>query len=1272
MPDDAGNREDGAVRLNPAPPRRGSTLPLARGCAGGHGLIHVSAGRATAAAPQAASGHATGCAMSMTDDGDRTSWLANQPIRFKLGLAFACVLLAFVAASIGIIGALNGQSGARAALLRMTAVVEAAQQLRSAVHEAEIDVYGALADDPRSAARLVDMRARLETRMADLLREVAGDPALQAHAAPAAHYLRDWLASAAEATLAQARQAPTTGRDGALHALAQRFGELDRSHGEPLLRALAELEQRAHAELEARNTALEQAVARTEAVVLVLLGVSVLVGLLALWLAGRLIITPIRGLTGLMTRLSAQDHDIVVPQQRRGDEIGAIARALEVFRASAVASYWQNWNKTSINEVTARLQGCGTTAEFAEVVCTELARRLDAGIGLFFVFDESAARLQLLGSYGFRQRKHLETSYALGEGLTGQCARERKSILLAPVPEDYVRIHSASGEAAPRCIIALPLLLNARLLGVVEFATFTPFTPPQQQLLDELLPLLALSFDNLSRALHTRELLAHSQAQTAELRASEEALRMQREELRSTNDELSAKTVQLEEQQQRLQASEEELRVQAEELQASNEELRQKTETLNEQKLVQEGLQRETEQKAQELARASQYKSDFLANMSHELRTPLNSMLILSRNLADNDDGRLAPDQVESARVIHDAGSSLLRLINDILDLSKIEAGKMEVLVEPLDLRALAHALLRTYRPLAREKELRLDIEVADALPGEIHSDAPKLDQIVGNLLGNAIKFTREGEVKVSFGECTPAHAALLQLPAPSLFAVVVSDSGIGIPPHKLAAIFGVFEQVDASTARHYGGSGLGLSIARRLAQLLGGDVLAESVEGRGSTFTVLLPRRAQQRTVMPDIPVPAVAPAALLPLAPPPPRLSSAKWIDDDQESLRPGDTVILTVEDDALFARVLVEQIRAKGFRALAAPDGETGLALAAQYRPNGILLDVLLPGMDGWAVMRRLRASPATQGIPVHFISGVDESARGRELGAVGFLTKPAPREALAEAFDRLLANDHGRLRHVLVIDDDEDAFLIVQNMLASAQIQVDNAHTGREGLDALRERRFDCLVLDLQLPDMTGFEFLDEYARLDGTPPVVIHSARDLSSDESLRLRQFTDSIVIKGARSPQRLLDEVRLFLHSMKKPGEHYVDRDVDSGLTGRSVLVVDDDMRNIFALSKTLRAKGLNVLMAQDGLKALRQLDENPAIQLVLMDIMMPGMDGYETIREIRKRPALARLPVIAITAKAMRGDRDRCLEAGANDYLSKPLDIDKLLSMMRVWLQA
>jgi len=682
-------------------------------------------------------------------------------------------------------------------------------------------------------------------------------------------------------------------------------------------------------------------------------------------------------------------------------------------------------------------------------------------------------------------------------------------------------------------------------------------------------------------------------------------------------------------------------------------------------------LRKDTEQKAEELARASQYKSEFLANMSHELRTPLNSLLILSRGLADNEDGHLSQDEIESARVIHESGSNLLRLINDILDLSKVESGKMDVVLDELKLKSFAARLMRSFRHVAKEKGLEFSVEVDAGLPEIIGTDGSKLEQVANNLLGNAFKFTRQGSVRVSIGR--PAADRVVGIPgldATKAIAIRVSDSGVGIPKDKFDRIFQAFEQVDASTSRQFGGTGLGLTISRSLAKLLGGDILIDSEEGRGTTFTIVLPERYKGERATPGESAgePEAAPAAV-----PPSAISSVALtqtaIPDDRASIQPGDTVILIVEDDPAFARILADMVHRKGFRVLAAADGENGLAVAQLYRPTGVLLDVMLPGMDGWSVIDRLKADPNTRHIPVHFISATDQHSRGLELGAVGFLTKPVSRDDINHAFERLLHFSEGKPRHVLIVDDDAGSRMAVRKLIASEGTDVDEASNGEEALARLRQAEYDCVILDLGLPGMDGFQFLDKASHAGRVPPVVVYSGRELSKEESLRLRQYTDSIVIKGARSPERLLDEVSLFLHSIRSAPSVPV-RELDESLSGRSVLVVDDDMRNVFALSKALRSKGLNVVMAQDGQKALRQLAENDKIEIVLMDIMMPGMDGYETMREVRRQPQFTKLPMIALTAKAMRGDREKCLEAGANDYLSKPIDIDKLLSMMRVWL--
>jgi CheY-like chemotaxis protein/HAMP domain-containing protein len=981
---------------------------------------------------------------------------------------------------------------------------------------------------------------------------------------------------------------------------------------------------------------------------------ALLAGAAALWLSVTLITRPLRQLADLMTRLARHDHDIDIPEVGRRDEVGVIARALEAFKLMAIETADQNWIKSGIASVSTRLQRVDTQRDYANTLLSEIAPLLNAGAGLLYLHDTTGERLVRTGSYGYRDQGERPDHYAFGEGLVGQCATERKPLAIADVPPGYLDIHSGSGQASPRHLLLLPVLSRERLLAVIELASFSHPTSRQQRLLDALGPLVALSLDNITRAVRTRELLEQTQAQAGELRASEE-----------------------------------ELRTQQEELQASNEALRQKSDTLNQQKSILETLQQETQSKAEALTRANQYKSEFLANMSHELRTPLNSLLILSNDLAENGDGNLSGDQVESARIIHESGSNLLRLINDILDLSKIEAGKMDLLLEPVNLTRFASTIKRNFNRIAKDKQVEFTVVVDDGMPPSVVGDGGKLEQVASNLLSNAFKFTRLGTVHMRIGRPFKDYPGF---DGRSTVAIEVTDTGIGIPEDKRGRVFGAFEQVDASTSRQYGGTGLGLAISRQLMKLHHGDIVLHSEPGQGSTFTMLLPEtqpvsaaggvsgalngnadgesapaprphaRSDGARFRPQPPAP-------LPLPSPSATSMTGVTIDDDRQTLKPGDTAILVIEDDPAFARILTDLIRRKGLKALTAGDGEAGLHLARAYRPTGILLDVMLPSMDGWSVIEHLKADPAVRHIPVHFISALDESARGRELGAVGFLTKPVTSEALTGAFERLLHFKADNTRRLLVVDDDPISRAAVRKLVASPTVEVIESASAEDALAKLAVSAYDCIVLDLGLPGMSGFDFLEQMHSDAGQAPVVVYSARELTREESLRIREHTDSIVIKGARSPERLIDEVSLFLHSIHQGGGAARE---DSGdeLVGRKVLVVDDDMRNIFALSKVLRAKGLDVSLAQDGQKALKVLDESPDIELVLMDVMMPIMDGYETIQEIRKDPRFGKLPIISLTAKAMRGDREKSLAAGANDYLSKPIDIPKLLSMMRVWL--
>lgn len=1205
----------------------------------------------------------------------RYSWLAHQPIQHKIQLAIGSLLLLFTITGVITLGALARQGESwhwsRHTLLVQSNLDEVAQELLQS--RAAFRGY-LLSQSPQELAGLDGAGKELSASIKTLRQLTADNPLQQGRLDRLEALYAQWLGEVrhrgVEAMQAIGPNDPDAGpRKLRIQHEYLGYSAVRVDDQLAIVKQMNDTEQRL---LDQREGAQDRDTTIVRVVTWIGMLLSLVLGLSIIQATSKLITRPIRRIAELMTRVAAHDHTVEIRQAERRDEIGEIARALQVFKQMAMETSEQAWVKGHASAIAGELQKVADQHAFGERLTGALAPLLEAGVAVFYSYDEEQRALELQASYGYREHGQPSARYALGEGLAGQCALERKPISLQQVPADYVRIRSATGEAAPASVNLLPLLSRDKLVGVLELASFRPLTYAQENLLDELLPIAALSLENLGRALRTQELLQRTREQADELRTSEETLRAQQHELQTSNEELNLKTRELQEQSQRLLASEEELRVQTEELQASNEELRQKTDTLNEQKRMLETLQRETEEKADELARASQYKSEFLANMSHELRTPLNSLLILSRSLAENRERNLDEEQVESARIIHDSGSNLLRLINDILDLSKVEAGKMELFLGELPLTDLERSLKRTFAHVAQEKRLEFRVEIEPGLPAQIHTDAAKLEQVANNLVGNAFKFTHQGGVTVRIAR-PPAGIALPErLQGHAAIAITVRDTGIGIPRAKLEKVFHAFEQVDASTSRQYGGTGLGLAISRRLAELLGGDIALDSVEGQGSAFTVLLPERLEAS----ESTAPAPAPATPAETRPAPVSALLPDTIEDDRDALAAGDTAILIVEDDPVFARILADMVRRKGYRVLAAADGESGLQLAQRFRPTGILLDVMLPGMDGWTVIARLKENAATRHIPVHFISAVDDATRGRDVGAVGFLTKPVSRESINGAFDRLLHFAEGQARHLLIVDDDADSRAAMRMLLRGDDVAIDEAGSAEEALQRVDQVTYDCIVLDLGLPGMSGMEFLERLSSTGRVPPVVIYSGRDLSREESLKLRQYTDSIVIKGARSPERLMDEVSLFLHSIREGGRRAgpaAESLAPAGtgeLAGRKVLLVDDDMRNLFALSKVLRGWDMQVSMAQDGQKALKALADQDGIELVLMDIMMPVMDGYDTIREVRKQPRFGKLPIIALTAKAMRGDREKCLEAGANDYLSKPIDIDKLSSMLRVWL--
>jgi CheY-like chemotaxis protein/HAMP domain-containing protein len=972
----------------------------------------------------------------------------------------------------------------------------------------------------------------------------------------------------------------------------------------------------------------------------VLLTVLVLLGTALSISITRGIVRPLDSLRRSMLRLAEGKLDTPILSGVGASEVQAMAAAVEVFKESSRRLSAEGWLKSRVAELTDLMQRAETPKDYAQSLIGALVPLLGGGVGLFHLRQDDGGRFLPLAFYGLGD---VSLPISDGEGLVGQCARQRVPIVVTDIPEDYFRIGSGLGEAKPRRIHLVPVLTKGETLAVIEIASFCALTPVQQALLDTTLPVAALTLEVLERNINTRGLLEETRHQAEELRASQEEMQLQSEELTATNEILRVQS--------------ESLASQAEVLRNSEAELQTANEALVEKGAALEAARRESERRAAELDEASRYKSEFLANMSHELRTPLNSLLILSRGLADNEGGNLNGDQIESARIIHDGGSHLLRLINDILDLSKVESGKMDLCQEEVRPVAIAAGIRRRFASLAAEKNLGLTVEVDPDLPQSIYADGVKIEQIVTNLVGNAIKFTHQGGIGVRLHR-VPTSSETESVPAFRL-AIEVADTGIGVPADKLEHIFHAFEQADGTTSRQYGGTGLGLSISRRLAELMGGDIRVESVFGRGSTFTLTLPLTPLPSDLSSDTPQDESHP------------LLSAPVFPDDRDVVQAGDPVILIVEDDEAFSLILSDLAHSRGFKSIRVGDGIEGLGLARRLRPTGILLDIGLPGLNGWAVMEALKHDPLTRPIPVHFISATNDSIRGLRMGAAGFLTKPVDRDRLNEVFDRLSHFSGEIPRRVLIVDDDPLSRAATAALIQDDTVDLREVSTGAAALDLLRAERFDCLILDLILPDISGFDMLDR-ARADGIllPPVVIHSAKDLSYDETLRLRDYTDSIVVKSARSPERLLDEVTLFLHSVRAVAPLESPQREDD-LIGRTILVVDDDMRNAFALSKALRNRGFSVLVAEDGLKAVAQVDLHPDLDMVLMDIMMPGMDGYAAIAEIRRHPGRAALPILALTAKAMPGDRERCLAAGANEHVSKPVDIDHLLGLIRFWLR-
>jgi len=961
----------------------------------------------------------------------------------------------------------------------------------------------------------------------------------------------------------------------------------------------------------------------------------------------RMVLNPIVTVTNTFKEISEGDADLDVRLNTdSNDELGNMARYFNTFMTKLTELILENknqsWLKTGEVELSEKIRGEQDIASLSTNIINYIAKYLNAQIGVVYI-KTSDETFKLFGSYACSKSENLLEEIKLGQGIIGQAALEKQTIVITNVPEDYIKIASGVGGGVPKNILVTPFEYENEVLGIIELGSFNEFTEVQLKFIKQISASIAITIHSAEVRLKMKELLHKTMEQSEELQS-------QQEELRQNNEELEEHT-------KSLKKSEAHLKNQQQELSAVNEEL---------------------EEKAKALEITSKYKSEFLANMSHELRTPLNSILVLSQMLSSNKDTvTLSTKQLEFAQTIHSSGGDLLNLINDILDLSKVEAGKMEVNLEKVYLSELAAYTDRLFRPVAVQKGLQFKVEIEDGLPDNIESDTQRVQQIVNNLLSNAIKFTSKGEVTMTVHAAKNQGILNFEGNTQNFIGISITDTGIGVDVDKQALIFEAFKQSDGTTSRKYGGTGLGLSISKELAGLLGGSINLVSEGGKGSTFTLILPFQGHmEKSLIVDIARntnPLKVEENVL--------VNSEMSVDiniDDRNIIDSFEKYILIIEDDKNFASILLELVHEKGYKCLMAQDGLTGINLAMKYKPDAILLDIGLPDISGWKVVEKLKENKDTENISVHVISGGDYYNSFEKVNSVlGYLKKPVSADGLEVVFMKIQNSIQKPLKKLLIVDENKDEVENISQVLSEKGFQITLLDSGTEAYNLLKTESFDCLIMDLKIKDMSGYELL---AKLENENianlQIIIYTENELTQEDELELQKYTQSIIIKGTRSAERLVSEVSLFLHDLdskiekKKIKIIRFEHEKKDALNNKKILVVDDDMRNIFALTSVLEEKGLTVVIGRNGEEAIKKLYENLDIDLILMDIMMPDMDGYTAIRTIRKREEFHKTPIIAITAKAMKDDKQKCIDAGADDYLTKPIDMDKLVSLLRVWL--
>ncbi|MBF0464463.1 MAG: response regulator [Nitrospirae bacterium] len=969
----------------------------------------------------------------------------------------------------------------------------------------------------------------------------------------------------------------------------------------------------------------------------------------------RSITSPIRRLILITKEIGSGNLNINIDVSERG-EIGQLSKSFllmtENLRNISSDRDIEDWKKTGYTQIGEIMRGEQDVITLSQRLIVFISEYMGALIGAIYLTQKTQNTLKLTGTYAHTKRKNLSNEFAFGDGVTGQAALEKQSILLTEVPEDYIKITSGLGESAPSNILVTPLIYNGEVKGVIELGAFTAFTERHMEFMKSVSEAIAISFGVVQSRDSMKELLILTQNQSEELQEQQEELRANNEALANQTKTLRASELKLQEQQEELRQANEELEEHARLMEKQRDEIKKKNIQL-------ERNQELNLQKTRELEITSKYKSEFLANMSHELRTPLNSVLLLSKFLMENKEGNLTEKQVECASTVYSSGNDLLLLINDILDLSKVEAGKVELNIGAMETDRLKTFIVRTFSPFAEEKNLSLQVIVSENAPKYIHTDVQKTEQIIRNLLSNAIKFTEEkGFIRVMIDKDSLGNA----------LSISVSDTGIGIHADKLGVIFEAFKQADGTTSRRFGGTGLGLTISKELVKLLRGEITVKSEVGSGSTFTILIPdvQHVAPSDVLSEKTLESKSQLKLI-----------GKVSEDDRESMSPDDKSILIIEDDIAFAKILLEISRERGYKCIIAQDGGHGIGYAHKYKPNAIILDMGLPDLDGWTVIERLKDSSETRNIPIHIISASEKNIDVMKSGSVGYLTKPVNMKNIEEAFNRLESIYSDEKKQILAINLNIQQETALKELLKNTYVGVDYV-SAKKAQKIVESNQYNFIIMNITDNEPVSFTFLDIIKNSETlcNIPVIIYNSSQLSVGDEIKLNMYAHRIVLKTVKSPDRLLDEIVLFLHleesQLPEEKQKILLRvhDKEHIFKNRNILVTDDDSRNVFALTSILEGEGMNVFTARNGTECLDILKKNDTLEVILMDIMMPEMDGYAAISEVRKIKQYKEIPIIALTAKAMKEDRMRCIEAGANDYISKPVDKDRLLSLLRIWL--